>query len=337
MFQFFVSIFFTINFSIQCSNTYSNEYRAFKNSDAYKTMFHKDAHQKLKQMQRDIEVYKELSTSQRMIRFFCFFFESVIVTKNNMPQLFEYIDDICKKNDIERPAIFIATNQNFLNAFAQKLLTSSGAIVIGQRMLVDSSDKELEAVIAHEIGHIKYNHVNKIVALKMGSYFGTYYLAGYILNHYFLPKMNEQSVGESDIETNAIQNTIVKAICTNVSLLSLWILPNLIINKRFEKEADDFAYRIMDNGDGLKQFFDRLQNIEKGHDAQFDETYEKIKDAQPNMAYTDYLSLMARYYVTKGSHYGFKWLYYNTPYGAHPSPASRIKTIEEYQLKKQAA
>lgn len=51
------------------------------------------------------------------------------------------------------------------------------------------------------------------------------------------------------------------------------------------------------------------------------------------------MRLMLRYYVAKTGHVignGFKWLYHNTPLGAHPSPEARIKYTQEY-LDQQAA
>jgi Zn-dependent protease with chaperone function len=322
------------------TQSYVQEYKAFKNDPANKTMFHKDSQHNLKDLQRDIEIYKELSFLQRAIRFVCFFFDSVVVTSTNMPKLHAYIDGACKKNDITTPAIFIATNHNFFNAFATKLLVSSGAIVIGQRLLLESSDKGLEGIIAHELGHIKYNHINKNLALNLGTYFGSQLGINFIMDRYVIPKMNEEIFALKDFEKQwqltQYRNAQVNFIKGWMPILILYSLPELIINKRFEKEADDFAYRIMDNGEGLKEFFEKIERTERWHDNQFDETSEKLKENKDKLGYIDYIRLNLRYYLSKGKHYGFKWLYYETPYGAHPSAKARIKAIEEYQAKKAA-
>ena len=46
------------------------------------------------------------------------------------------------------PTVFITRKENFFNACAAKVLTSSGGIVIGQDLIVESSEKELEAIVA---------------------------------------------------------------------------------------------------------------------------------------------------------------------------------------------
>ncbi len=83
------------------SQKYADEFRLFKNNLNNKTMFDKDAHPNLKEMQRDIEIYKELSFFQRALQYVCFLFHSVIITPINMPELHGYIDGVCKKNDIQ--------------------------------------------------------------------------------------------------------------------------------------------------------------------------------------------------------------------------------------------
>jgi Zn-dependent protease with chaperone function len=83
----------------------------------------------------------------------------VIVTNETMPALYNYVSSLSKKAQITTPFLFISL-KNF-STFSRKILGFRSSIVIGQQLLHDVSDEELEALIAQQIGHIKYYHTNK--------------------------------------------------------------------------------------------------------------------------------------------------------------------------------
>ena len=83
----------------------------------------------------------------------------IIVTDKTMPALYNYVRSLSKKAKITMPFLFISL-KNF-STFSRKILGFRSSIVIGQQLLHDVSDEELEALIAQQIGHIKYNHSNK--------------------------------------------------------------------------------------------------------------------------------------------------------------------------------
>lgn len=83
----------------------------------------------------------------------------IIITDKTMPALYNYIRSLSKKANIAMPFIFISL-KNF-SIYSRKILGFKGSIVIGQQLLQEVSDEELEALIAQQMGHIKYNHTNK--------------------------------------------------------------------------------------------------------------------------------------------------------------------------------
>jgi hypothetical protein len=83
----------------------------------------------------------------------------IIVTKETMPALYDYISSLSKKAKIVTPFLFISL-KNF-SISSRKILTFRSSVVIGQQLLHDVSDEELEALVAQQIGHIKYYHTNK--------------------------------------------------------------------------------------------------------------------------------------------------------------------------------
>ncbi|MGB8468068.1 MAG: hypothetical protein WCE21_03610, partial [Candidatus Babeliales bacterium] len=115
--------------------------------------------------------------------------------------------------------------------------------------------------------------------------------------------------------------------------LTISLLPSLIINKRFEQEADRFACEKMGKATGIISFFTRIQNIEKEQDKEYERTKDMINQNKESFGSFLHGRFMGSYYAAKCSHLvnkGLKWLYHNTPLGAHPSPAERVKAAEEY-------
>lgn len=271
-------------------------------------------------LHKDIESYKELSYTQRIARFPFILSDAMIVTHQKMPNLYAYIDALCKKNNIATPTIFVSTKKSIFNAFAAKLFTSTGAILICQKLLMESSDRELEAVIAHEIGHIKHNHTNKTLLLNIGLFIPIW---GCI--HYLSKKSNcSQNVA----------NFFIKTMMADLS--ASWI-SNLIINKRFEKQADEFACNQAGQAPGLIEFCEHLEKQELDQEKQYEQdclyTQKVLEDNKPHLSDDNYAALSQQFDGIKFQYKlmnWYKWLYYNTPYGAHQSHQVRIAAAQKY-------
>jgi len=304
--------------SVVGSHVYKQELEALKSSPQYKMILDEEANSALKGIQRDIENYTHLTYFQRFVRRAFMGLDVFVVTPKNMPKLYAYIDGMCKAHDIKTPTIFLSTLHGFYNAAAQKLLISSGAIVIGQKLLVEASDASLEAIVAHEIGHIKHNHINKTLAMLLPAYFVMRKIVpGYVMDPQ-VPQYKQVWKTYMNVYTQ---------------VLLAWIVVSVIINKRFEKEADEFAYKAMDKGEGLVEFFEHLEDKDLSQTNDFAITHENLKNNYENLKLDDYVKLKARYGLARfGNMVGntFKWIYHNTPLGAHPSPASRIAAARKH-------
>ncbi len=302
-------------FASTTPNIYVEELNAFKNSPDYKLIFDEDANTALRIIERDIVNCKNLSWLQRYIRSAFLSLDAIVVTPKTMPQLYSYVESICKESGIKTPTVFLTTEKGFFNAAAQKLLMSSGAIIVGQKLLLEISTKELEAVVAHEIGHIKHNHANKTIAMNYVALMST--LAGL---YYIINKQTNDPV-KSMIASGYFGFPIA---LTAVSFF---------INKRFEKEADEFAYKFMNKGEGLIKFFEHLQEKVATEDANFDRTRAKLTTNQLELSMYSYAGLSTSYYLAKLGHNigkAYSWIYHNTPLGAHPSLEARIKAAQDY-------
>jgi len=321
------------NIAIVADNhgVYYSELEAFKNAPETKLMFDEDAHPMLGEIERDIITCKNLTYFQRFVRLLFLALDVVIVTPETMPFLYEYVDGICKKAEIQTPTIFITRQNGFFGAFAQKLLMSSGGIVIGQKLMKELSDDGLEGVIAHEIGHIKHNHVNKLLALGVAEIMIVFTLMRVLeVKSDVTPK---DSVSEKRVK---LCKFIAKIL--GLSHLASYISA-LIVNKRFEKEADAFAYDANGKGQGLIECFELLIKKDELREEDFVAVYELLQQNKASLSLNDYYELLMRYYLARAdqSIWNFyKKIYHETFIGAHPSPEARIATIKEYLAKQQA-
>lgn len=290
---------------------YQEELETLKESPTYKAIFSKTIDPLITTIRCDVENYKQLTAFERLVRTTCLNLGVIIVSPATMPQLYNYVDQVCKKAGIVTPTIFLtAHKKGMFNAAAQKLGKSSGCILIGQELLLKSSDKGLEAVIAHEIGHIAHNHVNKILAIDISSFTVVLVALNYVLN-------------KNDISMNFFAK-----LCAASTVSSL--ITSLIIDKKFEKQADEFAYKNMQKGEGLIEFLESVQQIEAAREKEWAETLEIIEKNKDSLSEFDYEDLKKRHSFIKTVNDFFKWLYYKTPFGEHPSPEARIKAAQDY-------
>ncbi len=302
---------------------YVQELKSFKKSPDNELIFNEDVNPGLAHIQKSLEICKDLSFLGRLSRFMFMRLDPVIVTATTMPKLHAYVDNVCKKAGIATPIIFITPDKHgFFNAAAAKLFTSTGGIIIGQKMIYETTQEELEAIIAHEIGHIKYNHVNKNIALLFASWFGAEILTNFAVESY-------RQITNTD-KIPYTENQLWLKVW--VPLIAFWTGPSLIVNKRFEKQADHFAF---ENGraQGLADVFQGFIERESEYDEDFNTVYANLQNAKSKISCFDYFALMFRYYLSKGGHCFdkfYRYVYTHTPLGAHPSHEARIKAAQEY-------
>lgn len=298
--------------------TYQEELKKFKESPEYTLIFDEDANQIARDINRDIENFKELPLLSRLARIFILT-DSVVVTPATMPMLYDYIDWTCKEAGIDTPPIFISIEKRFFNAVAMKLFASTGAILIGQKMITETDDEELEAIIAHEIGHIKYNHSNKALAIFAPSLIVSG-IAAYLLYNAAAPKYQF-----------ALPNALIQINVASFALSVAGVITSCIINKRFEKDADRFACEL-GKAEGFIASIKHFIEKDKKYDMEMDDVLVKLEDNKERLDTGDYNSLKYSFYIDKYLIKWFKWLYYKTPVGAHPSHEERLAAAQEYLI-----
>src|SRR3954471_13086004 len=84
------------------------------------------------------------------------------VTRKEQPRLYNILENLCISRGITMPKLKI-TEDSALNAFASGLNAKQYSITVTQGLLDHLNDKEIEAVLGHELTHIRNLDVRMLV------------------------------------------------------------------------------------------------------------------------------------------------------------------------------
>ena len=174
-----------------------------------------------------------------------------IVSKDDYPKLHEIIERLASKNGIPKPKVAVVYTQ-VPNAFATGKSPKSSLVAVTSGILNLLDDDELEAVIGHELTHIRSRD---ILVLTLASVFST--VAWYLAQFGFfggIQSRNRDSAGTTVI-------VIVVAVVT-------WIVSFLIIRaiSRYREYAADRGGAAMTGNpdklaDALLKISGKMNNI----------------------------------------------------------------------------
>jgi heat shock protein HtpX len=174
-----------------------------------------------------------------------------VVSKDDYPKLHEIIERLASKNGIPKPKVAVVNTQ-VPNAFATGKSPKSSLVAVTSGILNLLDDDELEAVIGHELTHVRSRD---ILVLTLASVFST--VAWYLAQFGFfggIQSRNRDSAGTTVI-------VIVVAIVT-------WIVSFLIIRaiSRYREYAADRGGAAMTGNpdklaDALLKISGKMNNI----------------------------------------------------------------------------
>lgn len=153
----------------------------------------------------------------------------VMLTEERAPKTYAFIAKLISKFDVPMPIIFLPKDENYLNAFSSSMLQSASCIILGEKFIKTTSEKEFEFVLAHEISHIKCNHSIKQLTNRIANKF----LLGYLIK-----KLTGASLFNTFIGT----------------MLAGTILIDLPISRMHEREADRTAAQVVGPDGGISFF-----------------------------------------------------------------------------------
>ena len=155
--------------------------------------------------------------------------------------------------------VFVIKNSNI--ACTMGITKKSQIIMMGSDLIENLSENENTGILLHEIGHIKYKHLRKLILIDIAGVYITM-LAGFLASY----------------SSNENPYVIVAAVG-----LAGGLIPFLkIIMKRYEKEADCYAARII-GVDTYISALTKLNGLFAGKMDKYDIEHPRLKDRIENI------------------------------------------------------
>jgi len=177
------------------------------------------------------------------------------VSKTDEPKLVEMVENLSQKSGIETPKIMIAQIP-LPNAFAYGSPVAGTRVAVTEGLLKTLESEEVEAVVGHELGHLKHRDVQVMMFVSILP--ALFYYIGYSMLLSSRYSREERSGGT--------------AIIGIISIALYWILTmfTLYISRIREYFADQHSVKIIEDGprklsEGLAKIVYSTKSMKKIH------------------------------------------------------------------------
>jgi len=214
-------------------------------------------------------------------------------TPSEHPKLHSMIERLSQKSGIKKPRVMIA-NIPVPNAFAYSSPIASSRVAVTSELLNTLEDEEVEAVLGHELGHLKHRDVQTMMFVSILP--ALFYFIGYSM---MLSSMYRRR-GERDSGSAAVLIGVA-------SMAIYWVLTmfTLYLSRLREYFADRHSANIVD--EGPRKLSEALAKIQRSasrmkrinRQAGSFSSFKALFISDPDRAETDTLSIaQARGYAT---------------------------------------
>jgi heat shock protein HtpX len=181
---------------------------------------------------------------------------STSVERKDAPKLYNALENLCISRGLPMPALKIIETDG-MNAFASGLRESNYSVSVTRGLLERLDDAELEAVLAHELTHIRNRDTQLlVVALIFAGIFA--FVGQIIFNNWNLPfffsRRRSSSNDDSEDRKSSSGSAFVVIIIALVIIALSWGLSILIrfaLSRTREYLADSGAVELTKNPDAL--------------------------------------------------------------------------------------
>lgn len=169
------------------------------------------------------------------------------VTREEQPRLYDLVEDLCIARGLAMPRLRVMESEA-LNAFASGLRPDQTAITVTTGLLAALDEAELEAVLAHELTHIRNDDVRTMTIAAVVT--GILSFAGELI--FRAPRfVDMRSSGGSDKKKGGAAAAIAIAV---VIMIVVWLLSQLIkfaLSRSREYLADAGSVELTKNPDAM--------------------------------------------------------------------------------------
>jgi heat shock protein HtpX len=202
-----------------------------------------------------------------------FFHQSIIdavtggedVTRQQAPRLYNLLENLCISRGIPMPKLKVM-DSDALNAFATGLNRSQYAITVTTGLLKALNDQEIEAVLGHELTHIRNGDVQLmviavVIAGVVGFFAELFFRSFYYSNWNFGGGRSSRSSSDGDSKGGG---AAVIVVILAVALIALaWMLSlvvRLALSRSRELLADAGSVELTKNPDAMISALRKIEN-----------------------------------------------------------------------------
>jgi heat shock protein HtpX len=199
--------------------------------------------------------------------------------ENENPQLHQAVSDLSQKSGIKKPKLMLSQIP-LPNAFAYGSPLTGSRVAVTQGLLKDLDEGEVEAVIGHELGHLKHRDVQIMMAVSFLPALFTY--IGYSLMLSSMYQGNRKSEGGSS------------ALIGIAFMAFAWVLNmfTLYLSRLREYFADRHSAGVVDNGAqklsmGLAKIVNSTKSLRRPQQQKQNLAFKSLFISDPERANTD--------------------------------------------------
>ena len=185
------------------------------------------------------------------------------VTRSEEPRLYNLLENLCISRGITMPTLRIA-DDDALNAFATGMNEKQYSITVTRGLIDALNDSELEAVLGHELTHIRNGDVRMlviaVVIAGVVSFFGEMIFRLFFQASYYGGFRRRSSSSSDDRRGGGAAIAIVIAIALVVLAWVLAIVIRFALSRQREYLADSGSVELTKNPDAMITALRKIEN-----------------------------------------------------------------------------
>jgi heat shock protein HtpX len=203
-----------------------------------------------------------------------FFHQSIIdavtggedVTRLQQPRLYNLLENLCISRGIPMPKLKVM-DSDALNAFATGLNRRQYAVTVTTGLLHALNDQEIEAVLGHELTHIRNGDVQlMVVAVVIAGvigFFGELFFRSFFYSNWNFGSGRSSSRSSSGGDSKSGGGAIIVVIIAVALILLAWLLSQVVklaLSRSRELLADAGSVELTKNPDAMISALRKIEN-----------------------------------------------------------------------------